>query len=133
MGVLHWKKPEKIMSVEEWRRISADDAPPGVHVPNMSEADKQRWKAKHVGGKYPRVEIRKTASVSQTQMVLVVSLTGTPMGKNAWQSRLDKTVDEDHDVNVRLSMNGTAKLTFEELEQMSEGVAEARRVLEAKA
>lgn len=63
MSVLSWDKPAKIMSIEEWKGISADGAPPGVYVSNMSEEDRKRWKAKLCGQKSEnlkdlRVEIR---------------------------------------------------------------------------
>ena len=48
-SVLMWEKPEKVMSVEAWKSISACGAPPGVYTPNMSEEDMFKWKAKLVG------------------------------------------------------------------------------------
>jgi len=59
--VLNWDKPKKVMSTEDWKSISADGAPPGTYTPNMSSGDREKWKAKKVGGKDPRIEIRKTA------------------------------------------------------------------------
>lgn len=34
----------------------------GMYVQNMSQKDMDKWKAKKVGGKDPRIEIRKTVS-----------------------------------------------------------------------
>ena len=75
MGVLMWEKPEKIMSIEDWKAISADSAPPGVYVPNMSERDRQRWKATLKGTKLgrPWIEIRKSTREWGTQMLIIVS------------------------------------------------------------
>jgi hypothetical protein len=58
--VLSWETPKKKMPVEDWKKISADGAPPGVYTPNMSKKDMLKWKAKYIGGTDPRVEIRKS-------------------------------------------------------------------------
>lgn len=52
---------------------SADGAPPGVYVPNMSDEDKEKWLAKVAYGKtdYPQAEIRKGGG-----FVIIVSLNG---------------------------------------------------------
>lgn len=60
MKILTWEKIPKTMSSEDWKKISADGAPPGVYRPNMSEKDMLKWKAKLILGDDPRVEIRKT-------------------------------------------------------------------------
>jgi hypothetical protein len=99
--ILSWDKPAKAMSREEWEAISADDAPPGVYTPNMSEEDKLKWKAKKIG---QRVEIRKTAG--DAQILIKVTLDG-----------------------VSISMNGTAKLTPRESLDMSLAIAEATQIL----
>lgn len=72
MGVLMWDKPKKAMSSADWSSLSADGAPPGVYVPNMSDEDRHRWKAKLVGQAtgFPQVEIRKDSTV------IVLSLRG---------------------------------------------------------
>lgn len=107
MSILFWDKPKKAMPIEEWKAISADSAPPGVYVPNMSADDMNRWKAKLVGIKKgePRVEIRKT--VRGTQMLIIVGL------------------------DIRVSMNGTARMTFEEMDELHQAVQEARAKLES--
>jgi hypothetical protein len=135
MAVLSWDKPEKIMSKADWKSVIFDGGPPGSYIPNMSEKDRLKWKAKFIGGKYARVEIRKTTTKGYgVQMLIVVSLSGTPLCKDSYQSRCQKSeVGKDHDVNVKLSMNGSAHLTFEELDELTTAIAEARQVLEAKA
>ncbi len=61
-GLLWWGKPAKAMPREEYEKISADSAPPGVYTPNMSDADSQRWRATLLGQRTGplRVEIRRT-------------------------------------------------------------------------
>lgn len=131
MTVLNWEKPEQIMPKEDWLALGFDDGPPGAYVPNMSQADRLLWKAKFIGGKYFRVEIRKSTTIRTVQMLVVVSLNNTPTGKDKWQSRAHgREVGEGHVVNVKLSMNGTALLTFEEMDQLTAAVTEARLVLE---
>lgn len=106
--VLSWEKPVRAMDVEAWKAISADCAPPGVYTPNMSAADRQRWKAKLVGAKTDaaRVEIRK-----------------------AWGGALVVIVVRLHDQNVTISQNGKLWGTFEEFAQLVAAVEEARQVL----
>jgi len=69
VSVLRWDKPKKVMSRPEWESLSADGAPPGVYVPNMSEADTRTFRAKKIGGKDPRIEIRVTLG-SQIKIVV---------------------------------------------------------------
>ncbi len=106
-GVLCWDTPQRAVPVSEWLAISADGAPPGVYVPNMSPADMARWKAKLVNppGGDARVEIRKTAGGVQ----VVVAVT--------------------RDV-VKIAMNGTAKFSPAEFDEMAAAVAEARARLD---
>lgn len=60
--ILMWDKPKKLRSTESHNRIYSSDAEvAGTYVPNMSETDKEAWKAKHIkSDDDPRVEIRKT-------------------------------------------------------------------------
>jgi hypothetical protein len=113
MGLLLWApyygRPdgvERVMSTEDWKNLSADSAPPGVYTPNMRREDMCKWKAKHVRGKDPRVEIRKTAGRC-VQVLIVV-----------------------RDESVKMSMNGTAEFTSAEFDQLDQAVGEARFVLE---
>jgi hypothetical protein len=113
MGILTWApyygRPdgiERVMSTEEWENLSADGAPPGVYTPNMRREDMFKWKAKHVRGKDPRVEIRKTVG-RYVQVLIVV-----------------------RDSGVTMSMNGTASFDNEEFNQLDQVIGEARYVLE---
>jgi hypothetical protein len=63
MSVLSWDKPKKARSTAEHNaRNSSDTGVDGTYVPNMSEKDRLRWKAKLVTGQDPRIEIRKTVT-----------------------------------------------------------------------
>jgi hypothetical protein len=124
--ILSWDKPEKIMSKEAWQSISADGAPPGVYSPNMSHEDMKKWKAKFIGGKSPRVEIRKTTD-NGTQVLIVVTNGGFPC-------KVDRFTPEGIELhskgkNVRISQNGPAFFSFAELESLQQAVTEAKAVL----
>ena len=103
MTVLRWDKPRKIMSRTERESISADGAPPGVYVPNMSEQDQKTFRAKKIRGKDPRIEVRVTMG---SQILIVV--------------RPDK---------VRISMNGPAELNQAEWMRLVQAVWEAKDIL----
>ena len=130
MPVLCWDKPEQIMSKDEWASMVFDGGPPGSYVPNMSSEDRAKWKAKFIGGKYARVEIRKTfTEVQHVQTLVIVSLSGAPMGKRGWSG---EKKDFGEELNLKISMNGSAHLTFEDFESLRKAVDEARAVLENK-
>ena len=60
--ILSLDKPAKILPTEEHNAFySSDTNIAGTYVPNMSEDDQKKWKAKVIKrGDDPRVEIRKT-------------------------------------------------------------------------
>lgn len=120
--ILSWETPERVESVEDWKKISADGAPPGVYTPNMSKEDQLKWKAKLTGHKakppHPQVEIRKNLG---SQVLIIVSLGGFKYQHD--------TVEGTKDYNVRISMNGPSYLTFQETEEMLEVVKEAKAML----
>jgi hypothetical protein len=61
--ILNFDKPKKVYSKAEYSRNFRSSAPAaGTYVPNMSDEDRERWKAKKILGKDPRIEIRKTVS-----------------------------------------------------------------------
>jgi hypothetical protein len=128
--LLRWDKPEKIMSVEAWKDLSADSAPPGVYMPNMSQADAESWKAKLVGHKVgrPHVEIRKT--VRGVQLFLIVS-----QGKGYKYKYYvpDIHADDQHTgtigINIHISTNGALQMTFVEFDAMKQVINEATTVL----
>ena len=120
MGILKWDEPQKVMSTDEWKAISADGAPPGVYVPNMSKADELAWKAKLVGvtTEYPRVEIRK----SSYALVLIIVSLGQGF-KQKYKSMPEGT-------NVQISMNASAAFDWQEWAEFDQAVQEAREALE---
>ena len=102
MPILDFNKPKKVMSTEAWKSISADGAPPGVYTSNMSTTDMEKWKAKHIKGNDPRIEIRKTMS-SQVLIVVRIS-TG------------------DNISDVKMSCNGPIYMSFEQAQELQAGI-----------
>lgn len=128
--ILKWDKPEQVMATDEWASITADSCPPGVYTPNMSREDMLAWKAKYVGkrGGIKQIEIRKSTQ-GGTQILIIVSLNGFRLKSlnRAWNKNRDR---EFPGKNVRISMNGPTALTFEEMEEMSIAIQEAKLILE---
>jgi hypothetical protein len=137
VGLLFWDKPEKVMSTEKWKSISADGAPPGVYLPNMTDEDAERWKAKIKYAKtdHPQVEIRKT--VRGSQMVLIVALDGwtyRPSGHVVGETREGESNYRHHATEgyqVRMSVNGPLWWKWPDFLDLTIAVHEARNVLTA--
>ena len=127
MNVLSWDKPKRAMTIESWKGISADSAPPGVYTPNMSDEDKMKWKAKGFGGEDPRVEIRKSFHFCKLNGKQD-EIGGRKYAKyNNYGSQVCVVVrlDDTYEPNVLMSANGKIPMTFAELKQLEEGISEA--------
>ena len=109
--VLSWEKPKKKMNTEEWKKISADGAPPGVYTPNMSREDKLKWKAKLIKGKRPRVEVRKTFE-----------------SKNSYAQVLF-TFDPWEDKPLTISTNGKIAMDTQDIEDFANMMKEVAEVM----
>ena len=131
MGILMWDKPKRAKNVQAWKdSYGFEDGPAGGYVPNMSEKDKRRWKAKLVGKTtdHPQVEIRK--STKAVQLTMVVSLGN---GYNYKYYKVDETKHSSYHtkgVNVHVALNGGLQLTFDEMDEMQTAVAEAKAFLQ---
>jgi len=111
MALLSWDKPRKVRSTEAHaERYQADGAPPGTFVPNMSEADKFRWKAKSIGGKDPRIEIRKT-----TEGIKVTRPGSYGPFASYWEGNAQVLIVVRPDGTVTFSANGKARFDVSEL------------------
>jgi hypothetical protein len=129
--VLTFRKPKRAKSVEAWKTdYVADDAPPGVYVPNMSYVATLLWKAKVVGSrsKCHKIEIRKTLGGTQ----VVVAVNGNmahfkkPEGAPShWKNR------EAQPHGVKISANGAMIFTSQEWISLNDAVREAKEVLRA--
>ena len=129
MNILYWthflNKPKKKQSTEDWKKLSADGAPPGVYTPNMSVEDAAKWKAKLVGTRKdkPQIEIRKT--IEGTQLVLIVS----KKGGFSYGNKFARSGNEAHPANIHLSANGPIRFTWDQLAEFNQAVEEARDFL----
>ena len=99
------------MTHEAWSSISADGAPPGCYVKNMSTEDGKKWKAKCIDGEDPRVEIR----VTRGSDILIIVRTFS-------EQEVEKP-------NVSISSNGKMELSFEDVENLGTVIDEAYSLL----
>lgn len=123
MSLIDFNKPKKIRSTEEHNQMySSDSGIAGTYVPNMSKADREKWKGNHIKGTEERIEIRKTFHGVQLLIVVYkkISFTDWHVNRDAWRT--------NHN-NVRISMNGKLDLTFDEYDELTEVVAEAKELL----
>jgi hypothetical protein len=119
--ILRWDAPPKVLTTQEWKGITADNAPPGVYTPNMSHEDELTWRAKLITGKNRRVEIRKTVTGKLRPHPRLPGLRA--------HAQLKVIVDSD---SVRLSANGTADFTAAQWDELPQAVEEARKALEER-
>lgn len=134
MAVLSWDKPKKKLAPKDWKKsYGFEDGPDGGYVPNMSAEDNAKWKAKITGTKlgFPQVEIRKQAG-QMSQMLIIVNL---GKGYNYKTYRAEDAGpymcgQPTKGINVHISLNGPAQLTFAEMAEMHLAVEEAKVALE---
>ncbi len=117
-GLLCWDKPEKVRSTKEHNDMFVSDgAPPGTYVPNMSDEDKLKWKAKKIGGKDPRVEIRKTTFGRWCP------------ARSRWEGRAQALLvvrwPKVGSATVTISSNGKVEFDLTELKEAIEEASEA--------
>src|ERR1700735_2448356 len=119
MQILMWDKPERVQSVKDWKSQSFEDGPTGGYLPNMSPEDEQRWKAKLVGKTtgFPQVQIRKTTKGAQFLFIVRLG--------DAYKYSHDQP-ETTKGINVHISLNGPAMMTFEDVDNMQKAIAEAR-------
>ncbi|WP_064199086.1 hypothetical protein [Brevibacillus brevis] len=109
MSILSWDKPKKLRNTEEHNKLhSSDCGVAGTFVPNMSDEDNRKWKAKHVKGEDERVEIRKEF-----------------INYKSW-SQVLITVRND---GVVISMNGKTGMNNDTYDEFKQAIEEARQVL----
>lgn len=117
MAILDFNKPRKVRTTQEHnRKYTSDSGVDGTYVPNMSEADMKKWKAKHIKGADERIEIRKT--LNGVQVLIVV-----------YKNRKEKegyggVMRMEHE-NVQISMNGKLHLTYDDYKEFKTAITEA--------
>ena len=118
-----------------------DGGPVGGYVPQMSDADAVRWRAKLVnrGKDGARIELKKKFTginngQGSTQVSMIVALDGWDYAaKHEARTAKAPTSDWFHTdtrgLNVRMSMNGPLLMTFEQFAEINQAVQEAADVL----
>lgn len=123
MGLIDFNKPKKIRSTEEHNQMfSSDSGVAGTYVPNMSDADRKKWRGVHVKGTDERIEIRRTIGGTQILIIVYKSIRYTH-----WKVNQDEWY-KNHN-NVRMSMNGKLDMTFDEYDELTKVIAEAKEIL----
>lgn len=134
-SLLDFTKPAKVII-----EAGFEDGPTGGYVPQMSEADATRWKSKHfnIGKENARIELRKTFTginngQGSTNITIFVALDGwdyatkhearTANVKGEWFHT------DTRGLNVRMSMNGPALMTFDQFNEIAQIVDEAKKYL----
>lgn len=134
MSILNWNKPVKVASSAEHIATEGfDGGPAGGYVPNMSEEDKLKWKAKLVGKttNHPQVEIRK--SFDRVQFTMIVSLGNGYTYKYYKPDVAPGNYYHTKGVNVHIAANGGVQMTFDQMSELQQAVQEAKEVLETLA
>ena len=119
--ILFWGKPKKTMTKEEREESFASDSGiPGTYVPNMSDSDVKKWKAKLVGHKsgHPQVEI------SKDNTVIIIAYYG-------YKYKHYKPEDTK-EINVHISSSGPIQWSFEDYDNFQKTIKEAMVVLNKK-
>lgn len=109
MAILTFDKPKKVRSTEEHNNTYVSDTNvAGTYVPNMTDADNEKWKAKHIKGSDERVEIRKCFRNYQNYSQVLIKV---------------------YKDGVKMSMNGTTGMTNAEYEELLLAIQEAKTIL----
>ena len=79
----------------------------------------------HKEGEFPFIEIRKIFNKNnhQCQVLIIVAINGYKIGNfDNWKNTKD--------INVKISLNGSLAMSFEEVNEMNLAINEARKILE---
>lgn len=123
MSLIDFNKPQKVRTTEVHNQMhSSDSGVAGTYVPNMSEADKNKWRGIHIKGTDERIEIRKTIGGTQLLVIIYKNVRFTD-----WRTNRDEWTKSHN--NVRMSMNGKLDMTFDEYDEMVKVIDEAKEIL----
>ena len=116
MPLLCWDEPKKVRSTEEHNREFSCEVADGAYVSNMSKEDCYKWKAKKIGGKDLRIEVRKT---TEGKKVFKHGYHNSTIGQAA------VLIVARSDGSILMSMNGKALFDTDELKQVLQEIKEA--------
>lgn len=123
MSVLSFAKLKKVMTKEEHQSYTAEGAPPGTYVSNMSDVDRKKWKAKVVGSQSLNFQIELRSEKSGSNLLAIVNgkmPDYDPKEPFAWQGQPHQ---------MKLSANGPMFFGPKEWDEFMAAVAEAHLVL----
>lgn len=148
MSLLSFEIPKKVRSTEDHNKIySSDSGVEGTYVPNMSEEDRCKWKAKHIKGENERIEIRK--GIGGVQLVIIVYKEPFKYGqvepeepKYNWDNYNKETYEEyskkaeayrewfkGYYDDIKISMNGSLSISNKEFEEINKVILEAKEFM----
>lgn len=107
MALLSFETPKKVKPADET----------GPYMPNMSNEDKSKYKAKHITGTDERIEIRK--SISGTQIVCIVYKAPKFYGGSKYM---------EHDT-IQLSANSRIQFNNQLWAELNQAIREAQEIL----
>lgn len=126
--ILSFDKPKKLNPTEKHNLMySSDSGIEGTYVPNMSQEDMNRWKAKHIKGADERIEIRK--SMCGTQLLIIVYKTEKYI---SWEKACKTGKQDEYYHNnrqIHISMNGKLQMSGKDYVEMSMAIEEAKLIL----
>ena len=128
-SLLYFGPTERKMPVESWKGIQADSAPPGTYETNMTAKFRGMWKGKIIGVKTNNFKLEIRRIVRGTNLFITVhgeKYVEAPGEYHNWK-RVDPALA---DGSVVLKMNGGLTLSFMELAELYDVVAEARGCLQ---
>ncbi len=136
MSILVWDQPKKKLTPAEHKEsYGFEDGPTGGYLPNMSDADAKKWKAKLSGHKkgFPQVEIRK--SFKNALLLVIVNL-GKGYNYKQYEAEPDpnswRSGETTKGINVHISTNGPVQMTFVQMAELQMAVNEAKLFLEER-
>lgn len=135
MKILDFNKPAKLRPTAEHNAMhTSDSGVAGTYVPNMSDEDAARWKAKYIKGENERIEIRKSFHMAQI-VIVVRKFAPTPMPKLSALTAPMKVYNEQRTKwreaqnNIKISMNGSLWLSHTDWLEMRVAIEEAEEFL----
>ena len=134
MKILSFDKPAKVLPSDKHHDLYvADGCPPGAYVPNMSDDDCRKYKAKIVGGEVPRLEVRVTLGSQilikvKNRILERIELKKAEHLFNRYCMRRDNAIYEHGAKNIKISMNGPVNMTYAEWDEFKSAIDEAIEV-----
>jgi hypothetical protein len=128
MSILMWGAPKKLRTPQQnAEHYGFEDGPTGGYVPNMSENDALRWKAKMTGQKrgVKQIELRK--SFRSAQVTIIVTLDGGYTYK--YYGSKDYPHLSTEGIQIHMATNGPIQMSFDEMAEMNGAVQEAKTKL----